>query len=390
MESCNPFKSTSNTSESPQPTYLPHCIRDKFLIKSQGDVEIIQSCSRISGSIEIRGYSDALLVLDNLQALNGSLSIVQSPNLVRIEAPRLETISNVFHMEKLTSLALVHMPVLTSVTNLEWRVLPILGNINFGNIDGLQSIIISDTSLTGVSGFSSAKLKVVDVNNNRFMESLRSDVGHVSEKLHIAANANNMVVELKSLVSAHNISVHNLASLDISMLEEVKGSINLIANLFSELKMPKLTTVGGTFSISKNEKLQTINLTSLKEVGGGLQINGNLYISKIDFLPKLSIVGGALELVGNIKEVTMKSLKLVKGSARVITSDQNFNCATWKQKDASTVVRGGKVECMILLEKSAEKVSVPSVKALSGASNFGVGILQLMVAGALGSIGWFH
>lgn len=329
-------------------------------------------------------------MLDNLQALNGSLYIVQSPNLVRIEAPRLETISNVFHMEKLTSLALVHMPVLTSVTNLEWRVLPILGNINFGNIDGLQSIIISDTSLTGVSGFSSAKLKVVDVNNNRFMESLRSDVGHVSEKLHIAANANNMVVELKSLVSAHNISVHNLASLDISRLEEVKGSINLIANLFSEVKMPKLTTVGGTFSISKNEKLETINLTSLKEVGGGLQINGNLYISKIDFLPKLSIVGGALELVGNIKEVTMKSLKLVKGSARVITSDQNFNCATWKQKDASTVVRGGKVECMILLAKSAENVSVPSVKALSGASNFGVGILQLMVAGALGSIGWFH
>lgn len=326
-------------------------------------------------------------MLDNLESLQGSLSIVHSPNLVRIEAPKLKAISKVFHMEKMTSLSLVEMPFLASVSSLEWRVLPILANINFANVTGLQSILISDTSLTVISGFSSPKLKTLDINNNRYMESLKLDVTHVSEKLHIAANADNMVVELKNLVSAQNISVHNLAGLDVSKLEEVKGSINLIANRFSEVKMPKLATVGGTFSISKNEHLETIDLTNLKEIGGGLKLNSNPSISRIDFLPKLSMIGGALELVGNITQVTMKSLKLVKGSARIQTSDSIFNCATWKQKDATKVVKGGKIECtapLASLAKSEEKTSSVPVKAHSGTSQFGPNIFQLAVAVVLG------
>lgn len=323
-------------------------------------------------------------MLDNLESLEGSLSIVQSPNLVRIEAPRLRAISKVFHMEKLTSLILVEMPLFASVSTLEWRVLPILANFNFANVTGLQSILISDTSLTAISGFSSPKLKTLDINNNRYMESLKSDVSQVSEKLHIAANADNMVVELKNLVSAQNISVHNLAGLDVSKLEEVKGSINVIANRFSEVKMPKLANVGGTFSISRNEYLETIDLTNLHEIGGGLKLNSNPSISRIDFLPKLSIIGGALELVGNIKQVGMKSLKLVKGSARIQTSDPTFDCAAWKQKEATNVVKGGKIECTAPLGNFEEETSSVPVKAHSGASQFGPNILQLAVAVVLG------
>lgn len=289
-------------------------------------------------------------------------------------------------MEKLTSLSLVHMPLLASVAGLEWKVLPILGNINFDNIDGLQSILISDTSLTGISGFSSTKLKTVDINNNRFMEFLKSDVSHISEKLHVAANADNMVVELKNLVSAQNMSIHNVADLELPKLEEVKGSINMISNYFTEMKIPKLTSVGGTFSISKNENLDTIDLANLKEIGGGLKLNSNPYISRIDFLPKLSIIGGALELVGNIKQVGMKSLKLIKGSARVLSSDSDFDCATWKQKEATAVVRGGKIECTVSLGNSEEKQSSALVKVNSGASAFGPHLLQLAVAVVLGLI----
>lgn len=263
-------------------------------------------------------------------------------------------------MEKLTSLALVHMPELASVSALEWRVLPILGNVNFGHIEGLETIIIADTSLTGVSGFSSRNLKSLDINNNRFLESIKSDVQHISEYLHIAANADNVVVDLKSLVTTHNMSIHNVASLDIGNLEEVKGSINVISNQFQEIKIPKLKSVGGTFSVAKNEYLDTVELSSLAEVGGGLLIIKNPFLSIINFFPRLSIIGGALELVGNIKLVAWKNLKLVKGSAKVVTSDSSFDCASWKLNDAGKVVRGGKVECSIAeLGQGDARIPVP-------------------------------
>lgn len=348
-----PLKTTagapSNTTAAVDTRRIPsECIRDAFFIESASDVLIISKCSEIEGDLVIRGFSDPLLVLENLLKVDGALVITGSPNLVRIEAPQLSLISGTFKMEKLTSLALVHMPELANVSSLEWRVLPILGSVNFGHIEGLESIVIADTSLTGVSGFSSTNLRSLDINNNRFLEFIKSEVQHISGHLHIAANADNVEVELGKLQSTFNMSVHNVASLDIALLEEVKGSMNIISNLFARLDIPKLESVGGTFSLSKNDYLESVDLSALGEVGGGLLIMHNPFLSKIDFLPKLSIIGGALELVGNIKLVTWKSLKLVKGSARVMTSDSSFNCALWKANDASNVVRGGKIECGIV------------------------------------------
>lgn len=289
---------------------------------------------------------------------------------MRVEAPKLRSISSTFMMEKLTSLALVHMPSLASVVNLEWRVLPILGSVNFGHIDGLESIIIADTSLVGVSGFSSEKLNCLDINNNRFMESITSDVQIISEHLHIAANADNVVVDFPNLVQTRNISIHNVATLNVGKLQEVKGSINIIGNYFTNLKIPKLSAVEGTLSIAKNENLEKVDLSSLREVGGGLLLVRNSLLTRIDFFPNLSVVGGALHLVGAIEGMEWKSLKLVRGSARIVSSSSTFDCARWKKAEARKIVRGEKIECVISDDASSEDYfpRVSGQKSTSGAS----------------------
>lgn len=377
-----------STPISEPPNFPPECSKDKFLIQNNADAAVILRCSFVKGDIEVRAFGDVLLVLENVQAIFGTLSITQLPNLVSIEAPVLSTISGTFHLEKLTSLALLHMPSLVAVTVLEWRVLPILGNVNFGHIDGLQSIVIADTSLTGVSGFSSSNLRTFDINNNRFMESIRSDVQHISENLHIAANADNVAVELKSLVSTRNMTIHNVASLEVGKLETVKGTINIIANYFAQMKMPNLVSVEGTFSVAQNDNLDQVDLSHLQEIGGGLLVVDNLHLNSLDFLPRLSIIGGALQLVGNIKLAAWKSLKLVKGSARVVTSNTGFSCDQWRKRVAGTV-RGGKIECIVTENTGSHGYLVPEYRASGAAAVHpgtpcvigGLAVMMMLLAG---------
>ena len=81
----------------------------------------------------------------------------------------MELISGSFSMFELTSLALISFPALKWVNILDWKILPILSNVHFNNeIQGIESITISDTSLTGFSGFLADTIDNLDINNNRF------------------------------------------------------------------------------------------------------------------------------------------------------------------------------------------------------------------------------
>ena len=58
----------------------------------------------------------------------------------------------------------------------------------------------------------------------------------------------------------------------------------------------------------------------------------------------MKIIGGALELIGNIKEISLKNLKLVKGSA-IVKSTSSFLIVKWSKTEIMLVVRGGRIEC---------------------------------------------
>lgn len=323
-----------------------HCKQDEFVIHSKKDLDSIIDCEVIVGDIKISEYNYPIITFPQLFKLVGNLIIKKSPELVRIELPVLETITSSFIVNELTSLALISSPNLKSLRVLDWTILPILSNVHFNNeIEGLESITLSDTSLTGFSGFVADTLETLDINNNRFLDNIECNVRVVRGKLHIASNANDVKVSLPHLRQVNKLSINSVETLTLDELENVQSSLSLSNNYFQQLRFPKLSEIGGTLSLLKNENVNHLEFPVLNEIGGGLMFINNTKIERINFFPKLTIIGGALELIGSIKEIHFKQLKLVKGSAIVKSSSYVFDCSVWAKSEILFVVRGGKIEC---------------------------------------------
>lgn len=326
---------------------LRKCALEKYFIQNVADLNQILGCEHLSGEVVITGYHDAILKLNDLIHLDGLFEVRDSPDLVRIELPNLELISGEFKLHELTSLGFLQAPNLSLVSKIHWSVLPILSaiDISFEKISSLTSIVVSDTSLSYIMGITSPTMSQFNINNNRFLESVSADVESVTEMLHIAANGDRINVDLPRLHTTRNLSIHNVEQLNLRELKECKGSMSLSSNELNAVELPQLTKVGGTLSLNNNLRLTNVLFVKLEEVDGGLVLANNTYLSHINFFPELNVVGGALELVGPIKEVKMPNLRLVRGSARIKSTDASFNCLAWSKSEISAVVRGGKNEC---------------------------------------------
>lgn len=367
-------------------TVPAHCVNTRFVVRNRQDLFSILDCNILKGNLEIVDYEDPILSLPHLNFLDGSLSITHSPHLIRIEAHELSKIAGGFTMEKLTSLAVVAMPSLESVRFLEWQVLPIFGNLKFGDLQRVESVVIADTSLARIIVNSAEIMRSLDLNNNRFLDYIKSDVQHIEDRLHIGANGRNLKVDLGLLKSTRNMSIHNVGDIQIGNLEFIKGSASIIDNNFQMVNFTNLLNVEGTLSIALNKFLKNANFPAVSEIGGGLLIVNNTVLLSILFFPRLNIIGGALDLAGNIREAAWDKLKLVKGSARLVTSVPTFDCKKWVNRDVGTIIRGGKIECSIFPSLSkeepivAETTPVPTVSVSSSAHLLKSKAMTVMVA----------
>ena len=323
-----------------------HCRKNEFLIHNQFDLQNISNCEVIIGNIIISEFDYPIITFSNLEKLLGNLTILKSPDTVRIDAPIMELISGTFKMIELTSLALISFPALKWVNTLHWKILPILSNVHFNNeIKGIDNIIISDTSLTGFSGFLAESIENLDINNNRFLDTIESNVETISGELHIGANSNDVKVSFPKLKQIGLLNINDVEKLNLPELEFIDDSLILNNNNFQQLKFSKLNYIGGTLSLFENLGVNDLEFPNLNELGGGLVMINNSLIERINFFPKLKIIGGALELIGNIKEISLKNLKLVKGSAIVKSTSSFFDCKKWSKTEIMLVVRGGRIEC---------------------------------------------
>lgn len=362
----------------------PHCSNDVNHIYSTEDIEKLYGCRVVKGDIEVKDFADPILQFGNIEHILGSLIIENNPRIVRIESEYLKTIEDNFRLKELTSLAIVSLPQLESVEYIDWKILPILTTIDFSKDLHLRSIRISDTSLGKFSGFKLTELQDLDINNNRELLEIDCCVAKISGKLHIAANSRDVKVSLPKLTVAKNISIHDVAEIDLSNLEKISASANIINNHFGSFKLPNLKVIGGTLSLLKNEELSEIEFSNLTEIEGGLMIIKNSKIDKINFFPKLLVIGGAIEIVGDVKEISFKSLRLVKGSAKIKSTSTEFDCSKWYRNGISTMIRGGKVECInaknekVISDSSADKKddedskssTTNDIKPTSGAPKF--------------------
>ena len=99
-----------------------------------------------------------------------------------------------------------------------------------------------------------------------------------------------------------NVEINKNSADDFSEVEEITGS----CNIYSNVKLPKLTTIGGSCNIYSNVKLP-----KLTTIGGYCDINSNVE------LPKLTTIGGSCDINSNVE---LPKLTTIGGSCNIYSN----------------------------------------------------------------------
>ena len=280
-----------------------------------------------------------------LQRVEGTLCFRDSPSVIRVNAPELKHVSQDLHFERLTSLGIITANKLEHVNMLKLQIVPILTHVEINNISHVRSLVVSDTSLTTFPEIRTKEMTDFDVNNNRFMETLVASMETVSNAFKISGNAESTRVEMRKLRLASNVTVNRVGSVRMDNLEEIRNSASFFETDLSELSLPKLAKIGGSFRLADNHRLKDVNVTSLKDIGGGLLLVNNTLLTKIDQFNNLDVIGGGLEVEGNVTETKWPNLRFVKGAANMTSTNTGYRCASWLNSEVSRAMRGGVIKC---------------------------------------------
>ncbi|CAI4037549.1 hypothetical protein SMKI_03G0220 [Saccharomyces mikatae IFO 1815] len=327
------------------------CKKDLHVIDSSQELFHLQNqCEFILGSLKVTNYDSNILDLNSLRAIGGDLIIQDSPEIIRIQAANLNKVEGLFQLQGLTSLVSIEIPTLKFCQSLEWKVVPILNYVAMDsqNIEIIKDIVISDTSLANIENFN--KVQEIDnfnINNNRFLETIHSNVKTIKGQFSVHANAKELELEMPYLREVENITIRDTSLVHLPQLTKVKSSLEFIENYFYELNLNNLQKIGGTLGIINNVNLMKIDLENVTDIQGGLMITDNESLEQITFLPNLKQIGGAIFFEGSFKDIMFDSLKLVKGSAFIKSSSNVLDCNKWTNPlNGRSIIRGGKFTCI--------------------------------------------
>ncbi|QLL32202.1 hypothetical protein HG536_0C03710 [Torulaspora globosa] len=257
---------------------------------------------------------------------------------------------------------------LEEVDTIDFLTLPAISTFTT-NLKHANFIRISDTALETVNAFTSLQeVAVFNINNNRGLTNLKSDLETVSQALEFSSNGNDANVTFDSLLWANNITLRDVDSASFASLTAVNASMGLINNSISSLNLSNLSSVGGSFAVISNDQLTEIDCSNLTTVGGGFVVANNTNLKQIDGFDKLSTVGGALVVTGNFTELDLSSLKSVKGGAQVDTSSGNFSCDALKSLSSKGAIAGDSFVCKNGATSTSIKLSSSSSSSGSHSS----------------------
>ncbi|SCU96418.1 LADA_0H00826g1_1 [Lachancea dasiensis] len=337
------------------------CAKELHNIESAGQLyQLQQSCRTLSGTLQISDFIDPVIDLGGLQNINGDFIVENLPDVVRIQAHNLATIGGTFKIDSLTSLTSIYFPVLHHFDAIEWKVVPTLTSLSLApNISHAKRLTLSDTSLIGIDALERIEdLDILNINNNRFLEYVKSNVKQVNEQLSVSSNSKELRIDFPSLIWANNLTVRDVASVTFPQLQYVNQSFEVIENNFERFETPLLKTVGGTLGVIQNTHLSHIDFSNVTTIQGGLMIANNSNVDKIDFLPELREIGGAIQFIGTFHETVLPKLRLVRGSALVRTTSSAMDCSKWTTSiNGNSVIRGGKIVCTSGQTRNTARVS---------------------------------
>lgn len=192
---------------------------------------------------------------------------------------------------------------MTSVGAIYWQALPALESLSFTeDLAEADSLWISNTGLTTLSGINLQTTGDFNVNNNPYLTEVSTQLANSTGVVRFQANGRNFTVEFPNLLWAQNLSITNVSSLTINSLAVVNGTADFSSNYFESIMAPNLTSTGSDLSFVANSGLTNISMPLLKTSGGGFVIANNTDLMTIDGFPKLATVDGAFDVTGNFSE----------------------------------------------------------------------------------------
>lgn len=373
------------------------------------DASGIASCTTYSGSVTIPSslavapdsQNHQTLSVDGVQVITGNLTVINAANLSSLSFGDLKSIGG-FTLNGLTALSQLSFPQLTQVSSLSFIALPALQQLSFGGtgISKANSIEITNTGLSSLQGINNLQsVSTFNVNNNPSLQNISLQVTSINGSLDIEANdgfVSGLTTSFPMLQTARNMTFRNCSSVLLPSLANVSQDLGFYGNTMTSFAAPNLTTVGGLIFVD-NVDLTNISIPELVSVNGSYQIANNTMLKQINGFQKLSSISGALDFNGNFTEVDLPALTQVKGAFN-IQSSGDVDCSAFDaDKKTKQVIKGNYV-CSGMVSKpggagtkaSASSSSKPTSKssaglievnfpAVMGGASLIAGLLQLVL-----------
>ncbi|CCD22912.1 Ecm33p NDAI_0A07580 [Naumovozyma dairenensis CBS 421] len=319
-------------------------IGSKATATAQADLDRYAGCETLVGNLTITGELGSAAIA-NVKELDGSLTINNATSLGAFSADSIQKITGALTLEGLTILDSASFGSLAQVGSITLQTLPAITTFS-SNLQNADDILISDTTLESVDGFSTLKkCSVININNNRYLTSFESALESISDSLQFSFNGDEANVTFDKLVWANNITLRDVQKASFAKLQKVNASLGFINNSIESIDLSKLTTVGQTFSVVSNDELTTLKCSNLTSVGGGLVVANNTDLKIINGLKNLATVGGAIVVTGNFTALDLSSLKSVRGGGDFETKSGNFSCSALKKLQSKGVIQGDSFVC---------------------------------------------
>ncbi|QHS71641.1 Ecm33p [Saccharomyces paradoxus] len=342
---------------------------------AQADLDKISGCNTIVGNLTITGDLGSA-ALASIQEIDGSLTIFNATSLSSFSADSIKKITGDLNLKELTILTSASFGSLQEVDSINMVTLPAISTFST-DLQNANNIIVSDTTLESVEGFSTLKkVNVFNINNNRYLNSFQSSLQSVSDSLQFSSNGDNTTLTFDDLVWANNITLRDVNSISFGSLQTVNASLGFINNTLPSLNLTQLSKVGQSLSIVSNDELSKAAFSNLTAIGGGFIIANNTQLKVIDGFNKVQTVGGAIEVTGNFSTLDLSSLKSVRGGANFDSSSSNFSCNALKKLQSNGAIQGDSFVCKNGATSTSVKLSSTSTEsskssATSSASSSG-------------------
>ncbi|KAI6784360.1 GPI-anchored cell wall organization protein Ecm33 [Emericellopsis cladophorae] len=342
------------------------------------DIEISEptpviDCDVVDADITVNEDVSGALSIEGPKQLKGNLIINNASSILSISSSSINSIGGRLEFQELNSLNSIDMGSLESVSEIVMRKLTALQTITFGSdsVTEAESVEITDTDLSSLSGLMLTSVKDLNINNNDRLTKFDSALVNVTGQLLINSNGRDMEITLNDLESASEIQIGNVKTFEVPKLSVVKASLKFDqCDKLESFSAPNLTKITDALAFINNEQLSNVSFPKLTEIGGDLRIVNNTEFTDISGFPKLESAA-SINFGGNFEEIDMPELNRVSGTADVsTTSTEEDFCKFFEKADDDGVIRGG-ADCTFDNEDANQGGETEGGRKTDGSSSSG-------------------